>query len=371
MNNVSFVNLSAEDLRKKNTYLDRNRMIDARTATILFSDGTVKALAFNQDVRYNVSCMVAVTGIASAAYAVYGLCVDGTVFSSNLMDGRFLWKNKNDNCIPGWNDIVAVSGGSNRAVAGLKKDGTVLLYECSDIVLEPSVWFDIVQIAFGDYHLVGLKKDGTVVVAGENGYGQCNVSGWSDIVHIAAGNGHTVGVKADGTVVAVGDNSSGQCEVSGWTNMARVSASVRHTVGLGTNGEVVATVYKGEPDFYGGQCDVTGWSDYDVVDISAGPLQTLGIKRNGDLITTVPQGMARSEEQFSRCFKIVGIGKLFDNYDNLTEERKIKMTQSAKQKELEDIATERRWKGVCQYCGGSFKGFFSKICTSCGKKKDY
>ena len=27
--------------------------------------------------------------------------------------------------------------------------------------------------------------------------------------------------------------------------------------------------------------------------------------------------------------------------------------------------------GVCQHCGGTFKGFFSKICTQCGRKKDY
>ena len=30
-----------------------------------------------------------------------------------------------------------------------------------------------------------------------------------------------------------------------------------------------------------------------------------------------------------------------------------------------------RSQGVCQYCGGTFKGLFSKSCSSCGKKKDY
>lgn len=30
-----------------------------------------------------------------------------------------------------------------------------------------------------------------------------------------------------------------------------------------------------------------------------------------------------------------------------------------------------RMLGYCQHCGGKFKGFFTKICVSCGKPKDY
>lgn len=28
-------------------------------------------------------------------------------------------------------------------------------------------------------------------------------------------------------------------------------------------------------------------------------------------------------------------------------------------------------QGVCQYCGGKFKGVFTKVCTKCGRPKDY
>lgn len=28
-------------------------------------------------------------------------------------------------------------------------------------------------------------------------------------------------------------------------------------------------------------------------------------------------------------------------------------------------------EGLCQYCGGKFKGFFTSVCSVCGKKKDY
>lgn len=36
-----------------------------------------------------------------------------------------------------------------------------------------------------------------------------------------------------------------------------------------------------------------------------------------------------------------------------------------------DETDERMKKGLCQYCGGEFKGLFTKKCSVCGKKKDY
>jgi len=39
--------------------------------------------------------------------------------------------------------------------------------------------------------------------------------------------------------------------------------------------------------------------------------------------------------------------------------------------EEKNTRAEYRSQGVCQYCGNKFKGFFTKICVSCGKTKDY
>ena len=64
----------------------------------------------------------------------------------------------------------------------------------------------IVAVAAGWEHTVGLKADGTVVAAGENSYGQCDVSGWTDIISVATGEGHTVALKANGRVIARGNN---------------------------------------------------------------------------------------------------------------------------------------------------------------------
>lgn len=32
---------------------------------------------------------------------------------------------------------------------------------------------------------------------------------------------------------------------------------------------------------------------------------------------------------------------------------------------------KRTIKNVCQVCGGSFKGVFTKVCSDCGAKKDF
>lgn len=361
-------NSKADMLRQKNALLEQNRLLDATATAILFSDGCVNALAYNEETKRRISYFSEVVSVAAAAFAVFGLCKDGTVISSRLVDGFFLWKNKNEHCIPGWNDIVAISGGGSTSVAGLRKDGTVLLYDCDEISLNRSAWKDIVQISFGGGHIVGLKKDGTVVAAGENDKGECNVADWKDIVHVSAGTFFTVGVKADGTVVAVGDNTAGQCDVSEWRNIERVSAGVRHTVGIGGDGKVVSTVYRGPMDVYGGQCDVAQWSELDVVEISAGSVQTIGVRRDGKVISTVNKlkGVYANDDQFSRLFRVVGC-QLFDNYENLSSEREVKFAQRAKKREL----YEREIMGVCRNCGGKFKGLFSKVCTSCGQKKDY
>lgn len=62
------------------------------------------------------------------------------------------------------------------------------------------------------------------------------------------------------------------------------------------------------------------------------------------------------ETTFARYKREYADWKLFENYDNLDQERK---------------QASYRNKGLCQHCGGQLKGLFSKKCTACGKPKDY
>ena len=180
-----------------------------------------------------------------------------------------------------WRNMI---GASNRFTVGLKADGTVVAVgDNGDGQCRVSGWKDISAISAGRNHTVGLKADGTVVAVGDNGDGQCRVSGWKDISAISAGSWHTVGLKADGTVVAVGKNEKGQCDVSDWKDIVAVSAGTYHTIGLKADGTVMAVGSNGD-----GQCDVSGWKD--IVAISAGGLHTVGLKADGTVVAVGSNG---------------------------------------------------------------------------------
>ena len=170
-----------------------------------------------------------------------------------------------------------ISAGNSHTV-GLKKDGTVVAVgENGSGQCDVSGWKDIIAVSAENYHTVGLKKDGTVVAVGDNTSGQCNVSDWKDIIAVSAGEWHTVGLKKDGTVVAVGKNVYGQCDVSDWKDIIAVSAGYKHTVGLKKDGTVVAVGYN-----HFGQCDVSGWKD--IIAVSAGDSHTVGLKKDGTVV---------------------------------------------------------------------------------------
>ena len=53
------------------------------------------------------------------------------------------------------------------------------------------------------------------------------------------------------------------------------------------------------------------------------------------------------------------------------QEERLRRQQEEHRRQEEAKKALYRSQGVCQYCGGTFKGLFSKSCSSCGKKKDY
>ena len=94
-----------------------------------------------------------------------------------------------------------------------------------------------------------------------------------------------------------------------------------------------------------GQCDVSEWRD--MVTISAGSSHTIGLKSDGRVLVA------------NTSFDVYG-WKLFHSLTLYEQER-------------EEGIREFNYRsiGVCQHCGGDFKGFFTKTCTKCGRAKDY
>ena len=62
-----------------------------------------------------------------------------------------------------------------------------------------------------------------------------------------------------------------------------------------------------------------------------------------------------------------------DRIEKEREEAERKTREEAERKRIEEEnrKAENRKNGVCQYCGGKFKGLFTKKCSVCEKEKDY
>ena len=318
----------------------------------LKSDGTAVATGKNNSGQCKVTGWTDLIAVCAGVAYTVGLKSDGTAVATG--------NNDYGQCdVTGWTDVVAVSAGDSHTV-GLKSDGTAVATGNNDYgQCDVTGWTDVVAVSAGEYHTVGLKSDGTVVATkyiGQLRYycGQCDVTDWTDLVAVSAGAEHTVGLKSDGTVVAAGNNDKGQCAVTGWTDIVAVSAGYFHTVGLKSDGTVFTA-----GNNVGGQCNVTSWTD--IVAVCAGSVHTVGLKSDG---TAVATGSNCSGE----C-DVTG-WKLFDSFENFEEEQKQKMAEKRVAIEKQKAAAYRS-KGLCQHCGGSFKGLFTKKCTNCGKEKDY
>ena len=157
-----------------------------------------------------------------------------------------------------------------------------------------------------------------------------DVSNWTDVVALSLyedfREARITGLKKDGTVVISGIDTKGQCNVQDWKDIVAVYANSNETIGLKNDGTIIST----NPDICDEYEELVNW-------------------------------------------------KLFDNFDNYDCEVQTEIDKK-KQKEYEEIKKQEeinkqqeqyRNAGVCQYCGGSFKGLFTKTCTECGKKKDY
>lgn len=365
----------------------QNRLIvDDMYVAGLNVDGTIVVWGYN-DNRCEISSWKDIKAISVGRHHTIGLKRDNTVISTKFSK---LFDNDKEpyhgQCeVSDWKDIIAVSASWDHTV-GLKSDGSVVAVgNNEDGKCEVSGWRDIMAVSAGSSHTLGLKADGTVIAVGNNNCNQCEVSDWKDIVAISAGAAHSVGLKADGTVVAAGVNYNGECEVSGWSDIVAISAGFDHTVGLKADGTVVAV-----GNNIDGECGVTEWSE--IVAICAGRGHTLGLKSNGTVIDTCAG--------FEDLSPIISKWQLFYNIDTIEEEEAAALKRQeeeriaeAKRKEAEHIASlkkqekekaaalkrkeeqrerqRRRDAGLCQHCGGTFKGLFSKKCISCGVRKDY
>ena len=128
--------------------------------------------------------------------------------------------------ISGWSDIKMIAGFGDRALLGLRKDGTVLSAGTDEeTAREIASWTDVKTIMAIDECFLALRNDGTVLATSTSEYpGEDEISivrdirSWTDVEEIAAVdtyyclNKYAVGLCSDGTVLGAGNNSAGQLD---------------------------------------------------------------------------------------------------------------------------------------------------------------
>lgn len=173
-------------------------------------------------------------------------------------------------------------------------------------------------------------------------WGQCNVSSWSNICEIAVGDFHTVGItEAEYRAVACGNESTGACDVSSWRAINGIAAGGSRTVALTDFGLVTTggDAYK--------QCDVSNLSTM------------FFFPTDGNV-----EEMVKKEREIAKK-------KADEKAEREKEAERLRLEEERRQEEERERKLDLRCKGLCQYCGGKFKGFLLKKCVQCGTKKDY
>ena len=364
--------------RKLQKYKDIFNLTNSHTVAIK-ADGTAVAAGEKDDYKpgaINVGGWKNLKKIYTSHYATLGVTYDGMV----LMEGHY----QSYEAAKNWRNIVKLDFGKTPLIAGLKSDGRAI---CSGTYFDYSAvpeWTDLVDIACTLDNVFGLKKDGTVVSALKSFPETAN---WTDIVQIACGGEHIIGLKKDGTVVAEGNNNDGQCNVEDWKNVIAVYTTTsekdtiysRRSYAITADGKFLSTdIYaKSDRDDI---IDMTVWhldvalihADgtvsfargshydnfnpaewYDIVRVCMGHMSIVGLRRDGSCV------WAYNSKYYTAGNCDIGSWKI------------LPPPKGAFKDEYFDEFADWKNRGLCRYCGGSFKGLFTKKCTACGREKDY
>lgn len=131
-----------------------------------------------------------------------------------------------------------------------------------------------------------------------------------------------LGLKADGTIIAAGELPDKLYPVLKWTDIIAISTSAYLVVGLKEDGSVICCP---KSDKAPSELD---WRD--IVAITTRGTEAIGLKSDGTVVSSIADSPRNS-------------WKLFDNLDNLEEERRVARAKRAEEKRLaEERAREEK-----------------------------
>lgn len=183
--------------------------------------------------------------------SLFAMCQDELVWVES--DGKIHSENGHLNS---WKDIKALAsykGDSTETdfIIGLKRDGSLLVEGNESSIQSLRKWTDITELSIDNCLVAGLKKDGTVVVVdrcvNNNRKWLNNIKSWNEIVSVKCvdrSESYIAGVKKSGKVVLIFNDEYKKpracCGVQKWENIKKIYPDGNDAIiGLKNDGTVV------------------------------------------------------------------------------------------------------------------------------------
>lgn len=389
-----------------------------RFAVVLKGDGSIISTYDNVNSEAYGKDFLAIAG---SRFTLLALNKDGTV--SKLRPDQKYWQCE----VEDWKDIVMLSQSSTHTV-GLKSDGTVIstykigeqlskeYVELLNELWETSQKYDkehlqsLLLKTMNKYEPSLLKKAaedlkhyGMILLTGvkEKMPDDYNVSEWRDILSVKAGRIFTVGLKADGTLIASGDIAQEALhKISLWHDISDFAVDFDVIYAVTKSGKVLCTDEKIAES-------IKDWQN--ITEIAVSDDIILAFTNDGQVLCNdetliTPEILSNIAERipadsFEKLMSIEAENTVVRDELKHIEDEKIeaerllkeaeqrlkkqraqekrrktieeKQRQAEEKRKEEALKSWRRCEGLCQHCGGDFKGFFTRKCSKCGKVKDY
>ncbi|MBF0452769.1 MAG: tandem-95 repeat protein, partial [Candidatus Magnetomorum sp.] len=149
---------------------------------------------------------------------------------------------------------------------------------CCTLIFSPNLYATN-KVATGMTHTIAITTLNTVNCVGTNAFGECSVSGWTDITQVAAGEFFSVGLDNNGNVFCAGLINFESCDVSAFDtpNIIYISAGPSQVVGVADDGTAI-----GVGNNESGQLNLSGWTN--IVEVSCGDNHTVGLKNDNTVV---------------------------------------------------------------------------------------
>ena len=344
-------------------------------------DGTVVATGSNDYGQCNVSKWRNVIAVHCDSFGTVGVTSAGTVYYA----GR---NSENQAQCCRWRGIKAV-GIASSCVVGLRHDGTVVATHSANTgvgkgnVPDITTWSGISQLRFGYNSVAGITIDQKLLHVSRDCYQRCGTSycnGEQNVDDVAIGSiNSTLLLKENGSVSVLGPGLNPPMEpihLNKQYGIVKIYMSGKRPLAILGNGSIfvepISNTSRDEFSHFLAKNEIK---------------KVLAIGGDGTSVSILTEsGRVYWYKYGSFCQTSSGIQPFGDNFrvfSNFHKMMDAKEKVERKNREAMELAekqryeenqrrSDRRGKGLCQYCGGSLKKVFLGMkCTSCGRRKDY